>query len=478
MKDILTKLETELKSKNIYDLRQVGRATGVSVPTNKKHGELVNEIMAIAQGIVDPCPPSKVGAPPKSRSVDQHLVEFVNKCRELSLEGKLNDISANLPIDGLFTEDGDIKELTYTGVVEYTDKYWFVRVNNMQICPDDDLFIHEDFISKYDLRKGDKVVCRAKRRRENECPGVTYFYTVNGKVPTSARKTAFDNLTPCYPDKRITLETENSNLTERVIDLFAPIGFGQRALIAAPPRTGKTTMLTNIAHSIHKNHPNALLIMLLIDERPEDVTDVQRSVEGAEIIYSTFDKGDNNHVHVASLTLEYAKRQVEDGRDVVILLDSITRLTRAYNAITNSGRMLDNGLDLQALVEPKRFFGAARNIEGGGSLTIVATASVKTGSRLDDSIYEEFRSASNMEITVSREMAALRIYPAIEILSSSTRKEELLLSPEEIAASTAVRSMLEGHNLTEEKLFFSMNKYKTNAGFCADIQSFIKVNNG
>lgn len=477
MKEILSRLQTELERKNIYDLRQIGRATGVSVPTNKKHKDLVADIMAIAQGLVDPCPPSKVGAPPKSRAVDDRLVDAVNKCREMHLEKKLNNIESNLPLDGVFSDGDEDKEQTYTGVLEFTDKYWFVRINNMQVSPNDDLFVHEDFISKYNLRQGDKVACRAKRRHEGECPGVTYFYTVNGKVPTTPRKTSFDNLTPYYPEKRITLETSEPNLTERVIDLFTPIGFGQRALIVAPPRTGKTTMLKNIAHSIHVNHPDALLIMLLIDERPEDVTDVKRSVEGAEIIYSTFDKGNSNHVHVASLTLEYAKRQVEDGKDVVILLDSITSLTKAHNALTNSGRMLDSGLDLQALVEPKRFFGAARNIEGGGSLTIVATALVNTGSHLDDAIYEEFKSASNMEINVSREMAALRIFPAIDVRSSSTRKEELLLSPEEIAASATVRGML-SEDLTEEKLFFSMNKAKNNAEFCADIQSYIKVNNG
>ncbi|MDE6372925.1 MAG: transcription termination factor Rho, partial [Clostridia bacterium] len=311
----------------------------------------------------------------------------------------------------------------------------------------------------------------------NECPGATYIISVNGRSPELPRAIPFESLTPCYPDKRIKLEREGGTLTDRMIDLFSPIGFGQRALIVSPPKAGKTTMLKNIASSIRRNYPEALVIILLVDERPEEVTDISRSVEGAEVIYSTFDKGDTHHTHIASLTLEYAKRQVETGRDVVILLDSITRLSRAHNAMSNSGRSLSGGLDPQALVEPKRFFGAARNIEGGGSLTILATALVDTGSRLDDVIFEEFKSTGNMEIALSRQLAERRVFPAIDVRSSGARKEELLLSGEELSASAMIRGLL-AKNLKEEELIAAMDKTKDNAEFCVKSQAFFKAYGG
>ncbi|MDE7301368.1 MAG: transcription termination factor Rho, partial [Clostridia bacterium] len=295
--------------------------------------------------------------------------------------------------------------------------------------------------------------------------------------PMLSRGAPFESLTPCYPDRRIKLEHENCPLADRVIDLFSPIGFGQRALIVSPPKAGKTTMLKEIACALRKNYPEATVIVLLIDERPEEVTDISRSVDGAEVISSTFDRGDNHHVHTASLTLDYAKRQVEAGKDVVILMDSITRLTRAHNAISNSGRILSGGLDPQALVEPKRFFGAARNIENGGSLTIIATALVDTGSRLDDVIYEEFKSTGNMEIVLSRSLAERRIFPAIDINASGARKEELLLSEEELNTSATVRGMI-NKKLTEGELFEAIATTKTNEEFCAKSQAFLKAYNG
>ena len=236
-------------------------------------------------------------------------------------------------------------------------------------------------------------------------------------------------------------------------------------------------MLIDIARSIRHNYPETLVIVLLVDERPEEVTDISRSVEGAEVIYSTFDKGDNHHAHIASLTLEYAKRQVEAGRDVVVLLDSVTRLSRAHNALSNSGRTLSGGLDPQALVEPKRFFGAARNIENGGSLTIIATALVDTGSKLDDIIYEEFKSTGNMEIVLSRSLAERRIFPAIDIRASGARKEELLLDENELAASAMIRGLL-AKNLDEEELYSAMKKTSGNGEFAVKSQAFFKAYNG
>lgn len=475
--DLIEEIKVKLDEKDIFALRQIGRAVGVSFPTKKKRGELIDNIIAIASAQADPCPPPTRGAPPKSQEYDEEVVAKINKCRAYSLDAKkqgqdgLKDMSV-----AASAEEKDGEEV-YTGVLEFSDKFWFVRTHNMQISSADDVFMHVSFVNRFRLRTGDKIVCKAKRRRPNECPGATFIISVNGRQPDYNRAPTFESLTPCYPDRRITLEHDGCSLTDRIIDLFSPIGFGQRALLVSPPKAGKTTMLKNVAASIRHNYPEALVIVLLVDERPEEVTDISRTVEGAEVIYSTFDKGDIHHTHVASLTLDYAKRQVETGRDVVILLDSITRLTRAYNALSNSGRTLSGGLDPQAIVEPKRFFGAARNIENGGSLTIIATALVDTGSRLDDIIYEEFKSTGNMEICLSRQLAERRVFPAIDIRSSGARKEELLLSEAELKASATIRGML-AKNLSEEELYNSVKQTGSNAEFCVKSQAFIKVYNG
>lgn len=472
--DVVESLREKLESKDIFALRQIGRAAGVNFPTKKKRAELIDNIVKIAKNEEEPCPPPTRGAPPKSRDYDADILEEINKCRQyFAGEAKREEvIDARIEL-----ASGVDEEQVYSGVLEFTDKFWFVRTQNMQISSANDVFMHVSFVNRFRLRTGDKIVCRAKRRRPNECPGATYIVSVNGKQPDFNRPAPFESLTPCYPDKRATLEYPGCNLTDRVIDLFSPIGFGQRALIVSPPKAGKTTMLKNIASSLRHNFPNALVIILLVDERPEEVTDISRSVEGAEVIYSTFDKGDVHHTHIASLTLDYAKRQVETGRDVIILLDSITRLTRAYNALSNSGRTLSGGLDPQAIVEPKRFFGAARNIENGGSLTIIATALVDTGSRLDDIIYEEFKSTGNMEIVLSRALAEKRVFPAIDIRASGARKEELLLSSEELKTSAMIRGHLSG-NLKEDELYSSINKTDSNAEFCTKSQAFFGVYNG
>ncbi len=473
----IEELKNKLEEKDIFALRQIGRAVGVNFPTKKKRGDLIDSIMDIASAQADPCPPTTRGAPPKSQNYDEELVAMINKCRSVCLDSKKDELDGLKTITVSSPEEEEDGEAVYSGVLEFSDKFWFVRTHNMQISSADDVFMHVSFVNRFRLRTGDKIVCKAKRRRPNECPGATFIISVNGRQPDPNRSTSFENLTPCYPDRRITLTHEGGSLTERVIDLFSPIGFGQRALLVSPPKAGKTTMLKDIASSIRRNHPQALVIILLVDERPEEVTDISRTVEGAEIVYSTFDKGDVHHTHVAALTLDYAKRQVETGRDVVILLDSITRLTRAYNALSNSGRTLSGGLDPQAIVEPKRFFGAARNIEGGGSLTIIATALVDTGSRLDDIIYEEFKSTGNMEICLSRSLAERRIFPAIDIRASGARKEELLLSEEELKASAMIRGLL-AKNLSEEELYNSLKQTETNEEFCAKAQAFFRAYNG
>lgn len=473
-------LKLRLESMSLQTLRPIGRAVGVRKPTKIDKDVLVAGIMAVAKNEAAPCPKPTRGAPPKSDVYDQSVVQEVWNCRayysESEEDRKLRD--KNKTQSGLDTTTFVEEESVYSGVLEYSDKYWFLRTKNMQLSSSDDIFVHASFVSRFHLRTGDSVVCRAKRRKAGECPGATFIVSVNGKSPDSPRKPVFESLVPCYPDERFTLERKGGTLTDRVIDLFSPIGKGQRALIVSPPKAGKTTMLADIARSIRENSPETKVIVLLIDERPEEVTDIRRTVNGAEIIYSTFDRGDGHHIHTASLTVEYAKRIAEDGKDVVILLDSITRLTRAYNSVCNSGRILSGGLDPQALVEPKRLFGSARNIEDGGSLTIIATALVDTGSRLDDVIYEEFKSTGNMEIVLSRELAEKRIFPAIDIRASGARKEDLLLNEQELKCAATVRGMLASRRLEVESLYSTMSDTDDNAEFCTKAQTFLKVYNG
>ena len=294
----------------------------------------------------------------------------------------------------------------------------------------EDIYISASQIKRFGLRNGDKVTGKARPPKPSErYYGLMHVNKVNGSNPEQAKERShFPALTPLYPDRQIKLETEQSKISARMIDIVAPVGFGQRGLIVAPPKAGKTTLLKEIANGIAENYPEAELIVLLIDERPEEVTDIERSVKG-EVVSSTFDQQPQNHVRVAELVLERAMRLVEDKQDVIILMDSITRLARAYNlVIPASGRTLSGGIDPAALYRPKKFFGAARNIEEGGSLTILATALVETGSRMDDIIYEEFKGTGNSELHLSRELSERRIFPAIDVKKSSTRKEELLLN--------------------------------------------------
>jgi transcription termination factor Rho len=332
------------------------------------------------------------------------------------------------------------------GVLEtLPDGFGFLRAPDYNYLPGpDDIYVSPSQIRKFDLRTGDTVSGQVRPPKEGE----RYFAlikveAVNFEHPDQARnKIFFDNLTPLYPEDRLKLETSKGNLSGRVLDLLTPIGKGQRGLIVAPPRTGKTMLLQTMANSITENHPEVIMIVLLIDERPEEVTDMQRSVNG-EVISSTFDEPASRHVQVAEMVIEKAKRLVEHKRDVVILLDSITRLARAYNTIVPpSGKVLSGGVDSNALQRPKRFFGAARNIEEGGSLTIIATALIDTGSRMDDVIFEEFKGTGNMELKLDRRLSQRRLYPAISVTESSTRKEELLLGEKEINRIWIMRKLL------------------------------------
>ena len=338
-----------------------------------------------------------------------------------------------------------------SGVLEVLeDGYGFLRSDNYQSGPDD-VYVPQAQIRRFRLKTGDYIVGNTRMQHEGEkYQALLYVQSVNGdKVDVSIRRKAFEDLTPIYPRERLKLETVKTDYSMRIIDLIAPVGKGQRGIIIAPPKAGKTTLLKNIANSITQNNPDVNLIVLLIDERPEEVTDMQRSIKG-DVIYSTFDEEPQNHTKVAEIVLERAKRLVEHKKDVVILLDSITRLARAYNlTIAPTGRTLSGGLDPGALYKPKRFFGAARNIEGGGSLTILGTALIETGSRMDDVIYEEFKGTGNMEVHLDRKLQERRVFPAIDIAKSGTRKEELLLSQREKEAVWRIRRALVGQNTAD-----------------------------
>jgi transcription termination factor Rho len=361
------------------------------------------------------------------------------------------------------------------GVLEtLPDGFGFLRAPEYNYLPGpDDIYVSPSQIRKFDLRTGDTISGQIRPPKEGE----RYFAlikveAINFEPPDIARdKVFFDNLTPLYPNEHLRMETNPENLSGRVADLFTPIGKGQRALIVAPPRTGKTMLLQAIANSISENHPEVTLIVLLIDERPEEVTDMQRSVNG-EVISSTFDEPASRHVQVADMVIEKAKRLVEHKRDVVILLDSITRLARAHNAVVPpSGKILSGGVDSNALQRPKRFFGAARNIEEGGSLTIIATALVETGSRMDDVIFEEFKGTGNLEIHLDRKLSDKRVFPAIDLQKSGTRKEELLIPKKDLDRIWVLRRVLNPLSPVEqmELVLERLEKTKTNAEFLASM---------
>ena len=366
--------------------------------------------------------------------------------------------------------DADVT-LTGEGVLEILPEgYGFLRSQDWNyLYGPDDIYVSPSQIKRFDLRTGDTVTGQVRPPKEWErYLALLKVERINGDEPDTAKvRTAFDNLRPSYPDARLRLETASGDPSMRVVDLIAPIGKGQRGLIVAPPRTGKTILLQKIANAIVENHPDVTLIVLLIDERPEEVTDMQENVRG-EVISSTFDEPADRHVQVAEMVIEKAKRLVEHGRDVVILLDSITRLARAHNVIApHSGKILSGGVDAQALQKPKRFFGSARNIDGGGSLTIIATALIETGSRMDEVIFEEFKGTGNLELVLDRKIADRRVFPAVDLNKSGTRREELLLDKEELNRVYLLRNFLSDMPTVEamEFLLKQMARSKTNREF-------------
>ena len=356
------------------------------------------------------------------------------------------------------------------GILEIAeDGFGFLRFDNF-LTSNKDIYVSNSQIRRFGLRTGDKILGITRKPRAGERFGaLLYVKAVNGMDPAaSKRRPHFDDLTPVFPDEKIVLESSSIDLSTRVMDLVAPIGRGQRGLIVAQPKAGKTVLLKKIAASIEDKYPDIELIVLLVDERPEEVTDMKRSLKRSDVIYSTFDEETRHHVKVASMVIERAKRLAESGRDVVILLDSITRLARAYNMeVPSSGRTLSGGLDPGALHPPKKFFGTARNIEEGGSVTILATALVDTGSRMDDVIYEEFKGTGNMELHLDRQLSERRIFPAIDLNKSGTRREDLLLTPEEYQVMFMLRRAMSSGNVMDvtEEIIDNLSSTKSNADF-------------
>jgi transcription termination factor Rho len=408
------------------------------------------------------------------------MQELTKLAKELKIEN-IEGLKKQQLISKIIEVQSQTNGLMYSeGVLEILpDGFGFLRSPNFNyLQSDEDIYISPSQIKRFGLRKGDTVGGYVRPPKNDEkYYALLQIKTVNGIDPEQIRgRPLFDNLTPLYPNERIVLETTPDEISTRVIDLLIPLGKGQRALINAPPRTGKTVLLQKIANAITKNHPEIKLIALLIDERPEEVTDMMRSVK-CEVISSTFDEPAERHIQVAEMVLEKAKRLVEHKYDVVILLDSITRLARAYNTVTpSSGRVLSGGLDSTALQRPKRFFGSARNVEEGGSLTIIATALVETGSRMDDVIFEEFKGTGNMEIYLDRRLADRRVFPAIDITRSGTRKEELLIPEKDLKKIWVLRKVLMQLPPIEamEKLIAALKQTKSNAEFLKSISEKLK----
>lgn len=460
----------ELEKDHLSFLREIGSQIGVKAPAAMKKEQLIEEILGIQSGKIQPVEPTNLGAPKKIViDVSKYYLKYDTTKGNPNLQ--FNDYATEKELE-------EAENKIVEGVLEqHVDGYGFLRVNNYENSHDD-VYVSSQNIKKYNLRRGDKIKATAKKVHEGSSAALQSVVAINDLDPKLfLKRNNFDDLIPYYPTRRIRLETEEGDnaLSLRCIDLFAPIGMGQRGLIVAPPKTGKTTLIKMIAQSIEKNYKNVKLIILLIDERPEEVTDIKRSVNG-EVVFSTFDEGAEHHIRAAELVINRAKRLVEVGQDVVILMDSITRLTRAYNnTVESSGKTLSGGIDPAAMQGPKRFFGAARNIENGGSLTILSTALIDTGSRMDDVIYEEFKGTGNMEIHLSRELSEKRVFPAIDLYKSGTRKEELLLSEKELSTVYQLRKILSEKEDATDSLLEMLKKSKDNVDLISKMDVWMKL---
>ncbi|MDU4278042.1 MAG: transcription termination factor Rho [Finegoldia magna] len=428
-----------LESKKLQDLKIIAKAVGVAGISKYNKQDLIKEII------------SQVNINERNNSEEDY--------------------------DDTSNDEKDVKDpLKVEGILDlHENGYGFLRSEGYD-SGDDDIYVPPVQVRRFKLKTGDFVegLCREKKDKE-KFNALIYVNRVNGDTVENLRnRPDFENLTPIYPRERLTLERDSKNVSMRIMDLISPLGKGQRGLIVASPKTGKTTLLKNIANSIRKNYPDIHVIVLLIDERPEEVTDMKRSVLGADVVASTFDEMPQNHIRVAEIVIERAKRLVEHKKDVVILVDSITRLSRAYNVTSPySGKTLSGGLDPLALNGPKRFFGAARNIEEGGSLTILATALIETGSRMDDVIFEEFKGTGNMEIKLDRNLSEQRVFPAIDLNKSGTRKDELLLTKEELSAINKIRKQLNSQENKDiaDQIIKMIKNTKSNQEFVKSINN-------
>ena len=489
-----------MENYTLVELRQMAKEKGIKNVSKLKKDELLDLLFSNNSSNIDDKKEDNLTEDNKLANVNEtsNLKETVRKNDDeiydieknkdsisyvRNSENKDNSIKNNnthsTRIEGgykLTNEDDQIVE----GILEVLpDGYGFLRGKNYLSSPKD-VYISSVQIRRFRLDKGDKIkgIARVPQDTEKDkFPALIFVGEVNGESPEKAyRRKKFDDLIPIYPNERIRLETTPNEYAMRIIDLISPIGKGQRGMIVAPPKVGKTTLIKKIANSISINNPEVELIVLLIDERPEEVTDMTRSIKG-DVIYSTFDELPEHHVKVAEMVLERAKRLTEQGKDVVILLDSITRLARAYNlVIPSSGRTLSGGLDPSALHKPKKFFGAARNIENGGSLTILATALIETGSRMDDVIFEEFKGTGNMEVHLDKKLSEKRIFPAIDINKSGTRREELLLTQKELETVFALRKAMSSMSISDvtEELIDEMVSTKNNEEFIEKMSIFLK----
>lgn len=461
--------EIKEKPKRKYTRR---KKTVEAEPSTDKAAAAAEEPPAQAEAAVE--------APEAVRESENTETEAAvsEQTEEESMQGKgpepaeETDGTEDIGADGDITDEARAQEdrPEVEGILEISeDGFGFLRFDNF-LTSNKDIYVPATQIRRFGLRTGDKILGITRRPRPSERFGaLLYVKTVNGMDPmTSRRRPHFDSLTPIFPNEKIVLENSSIDLSTRVMDLVSPIGRGQRGLIVAQPKAGKTVLLKKIANSIEDKYPDIELIVLLVDERPEEVTDMKRSLRHSEVIYSTFDEETRQHVKVAQMVIERAKRLAEVGRDVVILLDSLTRLARAYNMeVPSSGRTLSGGLDPGALHPPKKFFGTARNIEEGGSVTILATALVETGSRMDDVIYEEFKGTGNMELHLNRQMSERRIFPAIDLNKSGTRREDLLLTPEEYQVMFSLRRAMSSGNPMDvtEEIIENLSSTKSNADF-------------
>ena len=456
-------------------LRILGRQEGVGQASSNNKDALIEAIINLLTGKAQPAPRSNRGAPAKQTFLDPAVRE---KLEEIRLQGEEESRQRRTILEVASEDETQPFDLpVYTGILEILQGgYGFIRARNCQpSATGEDVFVSAPLIHSLNLREGDFIACTAKPRQKNEAAALSEVLSVNGlAVGKYERRPVFDQLRAQYPEEKFALSQGNGDLSLRVLDLFAPIGKGQRALIVAPPKAGKTTLLKSVAHALERNYPETILIVLLVDERPEEVTDFAKSVRSAQVVYSTFDEGAEHHVRAARLVMEHAKRMAEQGKDVVILLDSLTKLTRAHNYLAeSSGKTLSGGLDAGALAEPKRFFGAARNTPDAGSITVLATVLVETGSRLDDVVYEEFKGTGNADVVLSRELAERRIFPAIDLRRSGTRKEELLLSAEELDAAYKLRERGIAGNTAG--LLDMMKKTADNAEFVSRLPEWLRL---